>query len=91
MKKYIGNRPSKNFLVVRETFQGLDASYFSKIPFIHKMFNCLKTLIYRVYNISSNHFAMHSEFKFLCILKNNNGFPASLIYSQIKKLLHNNN
>ena len=75
----------------KETFSGLGTSYFSFTPFIYKL-NCLKTLIYRGYNVSSNFFSMHSEFEFLRIFFNNNELlPTSLIFSQIKKFLHNKN
>ena len=50
----------------KETFSGLGTNNFSFTPFIYKL-NCLKTLIYCGYNISSNYLTMHSEFKFLCI------------------------
>ena len=43
------------------------------------------------YNISSSYFAMHSEFEFLRIFLNNNGFPTSLFYSQIKIALYSQN
>ena len=48
-------------------------------------------MTYRGYNISSTYLAMHFEFDFLRIFFNNNGFPTSLIYSQIKMFLHDQN
>ena len=48
-------------------------------------------MIYRGYDISCSHFTMHSEFEFVRIYFNNDGFPTSLIYSQIKMFLYNQN
>ena len=84
--------PRKNNKFETSTYQkeknlDLVTSYLCFTPFIYNL-NCLKALIYRGFNISSSYFAMHSEFEFLRIFLNINGFPKSLIYSQIKKYFY---
>ena len=74
----------------KTTFSGLGTSYFSFTPFTFKL-NGLKTLINRGYKVTSNYVSRNSEFKFLQQYFFNNGFPCSLIKSQINKYLKNAN
>ena len=70
----------------KATFTGLGTSFFSFTPFIFKL-NGLKTLIHRGYNVASNCISRTSEFNFLKQYFFNNGFPVSLVQSQIDKYL----
>ena len=74
----------------KSTFTGLGTSYFSFIPFSFKL-NSIKTLINRGYKVTSNCIARNSEFNFLKQFFFNNGFPTSLVQSQISKFLKNVN
>ena len=74
----------------KSTFTGLGTSYFSFSPFSFKI-NGIKTLINRGYKVTSNVISRNSEFNFLRQFFFNNGFPTSLINSQINKFLQKTN
>ena len=74
----------------KSTFTGLGTSFFSFTPFSFKI-NGIKTLINRGYKVTSNCISRNSEFNFLRQYFFNNGFPKSLINSQIDKFLKNTN
>ena len=74
----------------KSTFTGLGTSFFSFIPFSFKL-NGIKTLINRGYKVTSNCVSRNSEFNFLKQFFFNNGFPSSLVQSQINKFLNNVN
>ena len=74
----------------KTTYSGLGTSFFSFTPFIFKL-NGLKTLINRGYKVSSNYVSRNSEFQYLKQYFFKNGFPCSLVQSQINKYLTNVN
>ena len=71
----------------KSMFTGLGTSFFSFTPFIYKL-NSIRTLIFRGFKVCSTYKGMHSEFNFLKEFFFNNGYPLSLLNSQIKKFLH---
>lgn len=70
----------------KPTFTGLGMSFFSYCCDRFKI-NAIKTLLFRAYNISSNYFIMHDEFKFLENYFINNGFPKCLFIKNVKNFL----
>ena len=74
----------------KATFTGSGTSFFSFSPFIYKL-NGIKTLIHRGYKVTSNCISRNSEFTYLKQYFFNNGFPLSLVQSQINKYLNKNN
>ena len=70
----------------KDTFSGLGTSFFSYCSFSFKV-NSIKTLLSRAYKISSNYFSMHNEFEFLKTFFAENGFPAGLVSSDVKRFL----
>ena len=70
----------------KPTFTGLSTSFFSFCSFRFKL-NGLQTLLHRGFRICSTYHAMHAEFEFLRNIFSLNGFPASLVFTQIKKFM----
>ena len=90
---YISGFVIRLFLIVLSainTYHLSLISYFSFTPFTFKL-NGLKTLINRGYKVTSNYVSRNSEFKFLQQYFFKNGFPCSLVQSQINKYLENIN
>lgn len=70
----------------KSTFTGLGLSFFSHCTFRFKV-NGISTLLNRAYNLSSNLKLLHIEFEFLRNFFSSNGYPATLIDTQIRKFL----
>ena len=74
----------------KDVFSGLGTSYFSFCCRVFKI-NCVKTLLHRAYNISSNYFHLDTEFKFLIEFFHKNGYPKILIEQLIGNFLNSKN
>ena len=74
----------------KSTFTGLGTSFFSFTPFSFKI-NGIKTLVNRGCKVASNYVSRNSELNFLRQYFFNNGFPTSIINSQINKFLNSSN
>ena len=71
----------------KPTFSGLYTQFSSFMPSLYKI-NLIKTLIHRIYVISSSYKIFHMEItKFKEILQKN-GFPSNLISKEVKKYLN---
>ena len=70
----------------KSTFSGLRISLFSFCPSKFKV-NSITTLLHRAFNVCSSYQYLNEEFEFVCILCNN-GFPVSLIRSEINQFLN---
>lgn len=71
----------------KPTFTGLSTSFFSFIPTSVKR-SIVDSAIFRAFTISSSYVLFHTELSFLKSLFFNNGFPAWLVDSCIKKFLN---
>lgn len=71
----------------KPSFSGLGMNFFSYISDKFK-FNCIDSLIYRAYRVSSNFNLFHIDLVFLRSYFLNNGFPTSLIDFRISKFLN---
>ena len=70
----------------KNTFTGLDLSYFSFTPHKFKV-NSIHTALVRAFNICSNHTNLNREFTFLQSFFKDNGYPLKLFFSQIQKFI----
>ena len=70
----------------KDTFTGLGLSFFSFCPTNFKINNIL-TLIHRAFHICSSYSSMHSEFDFLKVFFERNGYPSNLFYSKLHSFL----
>ena len=66
---------------------GLGTSFFTFIPFIHKM-NPIGTLIHRSYSLSSTFANFHSKMTTLKKISIGNGFPGRLVYNCVRQFLN---
>ena len=71
----------------KPTFTGLGTNFFSFTPFIYKL-NCIRTLIYRAYHLSSSYCKFDQEITFLRNYFIKNCFPTNLFESTTKKFLN---
>ena len=71
----------------KPTFTGLMTKFSSAIPNQYKK-NLVTTLVIRAYNICSNYFDLHDEFKFLEQTLFKNGFSVTFTCSVIKRQLN---
>ena len=71
----------------KPSFTGLGTSFFSFVSYRFKIC-AIKTLIHRAYHICSNFQSIHREFNFIKSFFKYNGFPESLVNSNINKFLN---
>ena len=72
----------------KATFTGLGLSYFSFCSYNFKL-NSIRTLLSRAFRNASTYAHLHSELNFLKSFFQSNGYPSSLVLSNIKKFLSN--
>ena len=70
----------------KPTFTGLGTSYYSNI-YVNFKLSSVCTLIHRAYHLCSSFQLFHSEIVFLSQFFKNNGFPASVIDSHVRRFL----
>ena len=76
----------KTSIYRKPTFTGLTTKFSSFIPIQYRR-NLISTLVTRAFNICSDYFSLHSEFKFLRQILYSNGFCKYFIDSYIGKQL----